>query len=77
MTASGCGFNRSTQHLISKYREEDVENEIIPGRNETSRDKFLSITALVRETMYLIAHTFSQNHEPVLNSNTNQLFILY
>ena len=24
---SGCGFNRSMQHLFSKYREEDVENE--------------------------------------------------
>ena len=24
----GCGFNRSTQHLISKYREEDVEYEV-------------------------------------------------
>ena len=23
----GCHFNRSTQHLISNYREEDVENE--------------------------------------------------
>ena len=24
MTAFGCGFNRSMQHLFSKYREEDV-----------------------------------------------------
>ena len=23
----GCDFNRSTQHLISNYREDDVENE--------------------------------------------------
>ena len=27
MTAIDCGFNRSMQHLISDYREEDVENE--------------------------------------------------
>ena len=27
MTALGCGFNRSMQHLISNDREEDVENE--------------------------------------------------
>jgi len=27
MSALGCGFNQSTQHLISNYREEDVENE--------------------------------------------------
>ena len=25
--ADDCGFNRSMQHLISNYREEDVENE--------------------------------------------------
>ena len=25
--ANGCDFNRSMQHLISNYREEDVENE--------------------------------------------------
>jgi len=24
-SALGCGFNRSLQHLISNYREEDVE----------------------------------------------------
>jgi len=24
----GCGFNWSMQHLISKYREEDVEDEV-------------------------------------------------
>ncbi len=23
-----CDFNRSTQHLISKYKEEDVEYEV-------------------------------------------------
>ncbi len=27
MAALGCDFNRSMQHLISNYREEDVENE--------------------------------------------------
>ncbi len=27
MSALGCGFNWSTQHLISKYREEDVVHE--------------------------------------------------
>jgi hypothetical protein len=27
MSALGCDFNRSMQHLISNYREEDVENE--------------------------------------------------
>jgi hypothetical protein len=27
MSAYGCGFNRSMQHLISNDREEDVENE--------------------------------------------------
>ncbi len=27
MSALGCGFNRSMQHLISNYREGDVENE--------------------------------------------------
>jgi len=27
VTALGCDFKWSTQHLISKYREEDVENE--------------------------------------------------
>ena len=27
MSAIGCDFNRSMQHLISHYREEDVENE--------------------------------------------------
>jgi len=27
MTALGCDFNWSMQHLISNYREEDVENE--------------------------------------------------
>ena len=26
-SALGCGFNPSTQHLISSYGEEDVENE--------------------------------------------------
>ena len=26
--ALACDFNRSTQHLISKYREEDVEYEV-------------------------------------------------
>ncbi len=26
-SALGCDFNRSMQHLISDYREEDVENE--------------------------------------------------
>ena len=25
---SGCDFNRSTQHLDSHYREEDVENDV-------------------------------------------------
>jgi hypothetical protein len=28
MAALGCGFNRSMQHLISNYREEDVVNEV-------------------------------------------------
>ncbi len=27
-TAILCDFNRSMQHLISNYREEDVENEV-------------------------------------------------
>ena len=27
MSLKGCDFNRSMQHLISTYREEDVENE--------------------------------------------------
>ena len=27
MTEMGCQLNRSMQHLISTYREEDVENE--------------------------------------------------
>ena len=27
MSALGCDFNRSMQHLISNYREEDVEDE--------------------------------------------------
>jgi len=27
-SAFGCGFNWSMQHLISNYREEDVENEV-------------------------------------------------
>jgi hypothetical protein len=27
MTAIGCGFNRSMQHLFSKHREGDVDNE--------------------------------------------------
>ena len=27
-TGHGCGFNRSMQHLISNYREEDVVNEV-------------------------------------------------
>ena len=27
MAALGYGFNRSLQHLISNYREGDVENE--------------------------------------------------
>jgi len=27
-SALGCGFNWSMQHLISNYREEDVENEV-------------------------------------------------
>jgi hypothetical protein len=28
MSAYGCDFNRSTQHLISDYREEDVVDEV-------------------------------------------------
>jgi hypothetical protein len=28
-SALGCDFNRSMQHLISKYREEDVADEEI------------------------------------------------
>jgi len=28
MTAVGCGFNWSMQHLVSNYREEDVEYEV-------------------------------------------------
>jgi hypothetical protein len=28
MGAVYCGFNRSLQHLISNYLEEDVENEV-------------------------------------------------
>ena len=28
MSALGCGFNRSMQHLNSNYREEDVVNEV-------------------------------------------------
>ena len=27
---SNCGFNRSVQHLISSYREKDVEDEAAP-----------------------------------------------
>jgi hypothetical protein len=27
MSAYGCGFNWSTQHLISNIREEDVDDE--------------------------------------------------
>jgi len=27
----GCGFNRSMQHLISKYKEEDVETAANSG----------------------------------------------
>ena len=33
MTANDCGFNRSMQHLISKYIEEDVENERTAEKN--------------------------------------------
>jgi hypothetical protein len=28
MPAFGCGFNRSMQHLVSNFREEDVVNEV-------------------------------------------------
>ena len=28
MPAWGCDLNRSMQHLISNYREEDVEDEV-------------------------------------------------
>ena len=33
MSALGCDFNRSMQHLISHYREEDVENSAAAGRS--------------------------------------------
>ena len=30
-TAKGCGFKWSMQHLISNYRDEDVENDQAKG----------------------------------------------
>jgi hypothetical protein len=30
ISAFGCGFNRSMQHLVSKRREEEVADEEIP-----------------------------------------------
>jgi len=44
MAAMGCDFNRSMQHLISNYREEDVENEaateleLVPGADDGPYD---------------------------------------
>ena len=44
LAAMGCDFNRSMQHLISNYREEDVENEaateleLVPGADDGPYD---------------------------------------
>ena len=43
--ADDCGFNRSMQHLISNYREEDVDDEQIPrvkGLIELPNQYFIS-----------------------------------
>ncbi len=42
----GCGFNPSTQHLISDYREEDVENEAATEDLLLRQTESLSLTRL-------------------------------
>jgi len=46
MSASGCGFNWSLQHLISNDREEDVENEAAPKDLLHRRTKGINVGSL-------------------------------
>ena len=39
MPAPGCGFNRSMQHLISQYREEDVVDEKVSAKDLLHRSR--------------------------------------
>ena len=39
MSALGCGFNRSMQHLVSKSREEDVADEEVPTEDSLHRNR--------------------------------------
>ena len=48
MAAVGCGFNWSTQHLISKCREEDVENETATEDLLHRRTKGLDVGSLAK-----------------------------
>ena len=55
MTDQRCDFNRSTQHLDSHYREEDVENEVsdedLLHRDWQGDDGGLLNCAAVRDSM--------------------------
>ena len=46
MSAIGCDFNRSMQHLNSKYTEEDVEDEVTTEDLLHRRTKGLDVGSL-------------------------------
>jgi hypothetical protein len=48
----GCDFNRSTQHLISNYREEDVENEAKIEDILLRRTESINVGSLAERRLY-------------------------
>ena len=58
MTALPCGFNWSTQHLVSNYREEDVENEAadLLYRNRVFGGKKANLKAQLRAILVGAIH---------------------
>ena len=61
-----CGFNRSMQHLISKYREEDVEHEVSTKNLLHRRTKVLDVGSLAERRLPTpIAQLFDRHHTSV------------
>ena len=61
-----CGFNRSMQHLISKYREEDVEHEVSTKNLLHRRTKDLDLGSWQKgDSLHQIAQLFDRHHTSV------------
>ena len=49
--ANDCGFNRSMQHLISKYREEDVDHEVSTKNLLHRRTEVVDVGSLAKRRL--------------------------